>query len=57
MTAPAIKAFYDQPQVEQDELYQQFARVVKNENANFPNSISDNKKIAMYQEICTEFNQ
>ncbi|MEG5064220.1 hypothetical protein QUB33_11410 [Microcoleus sp. B3-A4] len=54
---PAIKAFYDQPRVEQDELYPQFAPVVKNQNANFPNSISDNKKIAMYQEICTKFNQ
>lgn len=54
---PAIKAFYDQPQVQQDELYPQFAPVVKNQNANFPNSISENKKIAMYQEICTKFNQ
>ncbi|HEY9298519.1 MAG TPA: hypothetical protein VIQ31_19620 [Phormidium sp.] len=54
---PAIKAFYDQPRVQQEELYPQFAAVVKNPNANFPNSISDNKKIAMYQEICTEFNQ
>ncbi|MBD1828611.1 hypothetical protein NDI47_21920 [Microcoleus vaginatus GB1-A2] len=54
---PAIKAFYDQPRVQQDELYPQFAPVVKNQNANFPNSISENKKIAMYQEICTKFNQ
>jgi len=54
---PAIKAFYDQPRVQQDELYPQFAPVVKNQNANFPNSLSENKKIAMYQEICTEFNQ
>lgn len=54
---PAIKAFYEQPRVQQDELYPQFAPVVKNQKANFPNSISDNKKIAMYQEICREFNQ
>lgn len=54
---PAIKAFYEQPRVQQDELYPQFAPAVKNQKANFPNSISDNKKIAMYQEICREFNQ
>ncbi|MEG4351552.1 hypothetical protein QUA74_17595 [Microcoleus sp. LAD1_D3] len=54
---PAIKAFYSQPRVQQDELYPQFAPVVKNQNANFPNSISENKKIAMYQEFCREFNQ
>jgi ABC-type glycerol-3-phosphate transport system substrate-binding protein len=54
---PAIKAFYEQPRVKQDELYPQFAPALANANANFPNSIYEDKKIAMYREICTEFKQ
>ncbi|HEY9675771.1 MAG TPA: hypothetical protein V6D11_30285 [Waterburya sp.] len=54
---PAIQAFYQHPDVRNDELYPQFEKILQNKNANFPNSISPEKQYSMYFDICRAFNE